>query len=154
MAHSAEAQLRAIAAGEIAGAWKRLEDLGAQLTNSANVIAVVAQTNQETALRLMGAQNRLRGRMAGGCRGSKYISPQRQEPKLPRLNRATEDRQRDFQIDSEEGGMDKSSSKQRGQSRKGKWGFSRGRSGEKGSYQCGNSDGNRDYDITRRKRPR
>ena len=60
MAHLALAQLRAIIAAGIAGAWDRFGGLGARLSNAAEVLEVAPKTNQETAAKLVdGAKPRM-----------------------------------------------------------------------------------------------
>ena len=52
VAHLAQAQPRAIVAGEIAGAWVRFGVFGAQLKNMAEAMEVALRTNQGPAAKL------------------------------------------------------------------------------------------------------
>ena len=140
-------------AGEIAGAWARFGDLGAQLTNPTNVLAVALQTNQKKAAKRVETEGREWQQIARARHGVKRIVAQIKQPDLLTIDRVTEDQHRDFAPrNSEIGKEDKLPTKSVGQLSRRK-NHSGWEPAGNGGYCRGNSDGGRDRGIYRRERP-
>ena len=91
MAHVALSRLRAIVAGELAGARNRSGGLGAQLKNMGEVLEDARKTNQGAAAMLAQEQFCERQQLASGRRGIKQIEPQLQQPNHSLVARAIGD---------------------------------------------------------------
>ena len=97
------AHLRAIVAGEIAGAWEKFGGLGAQLNNMAEVLETALKTNQETAARLITEQNQEWQQLARDRHDINQIAEQLKQPNQLILSRVIEDQKKDFLNRAEKG---------------------------------------------------
>ena len=70
-----EARLRAIAAGEIAGAQDKFGGMGAQLSRLAAILEMALNANQEAAAKLLEEQNQGPLEMARGRRNVRHRAP-------------------------------------------------------------------------------
>lgn len=99
------AYLRAIVAGEVAGAWEKFRGLGAQLNSMAEVVEVALKTNQETAARLITEQNQEWQQLARDRHDINQIAEQLKQPNQLILSRVLEDQKKDFLNRAEKGGF-------------------------------------------------
>ena len=103
LAQLALAHLRAIVAGEVAGAWEKFGGLGAQLNNMAEVMETALKTNQETAARLITEQNQEWQQLARDRHDINQIAEQLKQPNQLILSRVIEDQKKDFLNRAEKG---------------------------------------------------
>ena len=103
MAQLMLAHLRAIVAGEVAGASEKFGGLGAQLNNMAEVLEIALKTNQETAARLITEQNQEWQQLARDRHDINQIAEQLKQPNQLILSRVIEDQKKDFLNRAEKG---------------------------------------------------
>ena len=97
------AHLRAIVAGEVAGAYEKFGGLGAQLNNMAEGMEIALKTNQETAARLIYEQNQEWQQLARDRHDIKQIAEQLKQPNQLIISRVIEDQKKDFANRAEKG---------------------------------------------------
>ena len=82
------AQLRCIAAGELAGAWDDSGGAGPRLANSANIALAAFANGQEAVAKLREAQGAESRRLARGRRDLCRVKQLLMKPLQPRITRA------------------------------------------------------------------
>ena len=97
------AQMRAIVAGEVAGAWEQFGGLGAQMTNMAEAMEVGLKTNQETDAKLIYEQYQEWKQLARNRHDIKQIAEQLRQPDQLVVSRVIEDQKKDFLNRAEKG---------------------------------------------------